>query len=730
MKTKLNVLLLAAILLGGTSRAADPAEAAAVLGILSKVADWQMANHQPRRPNEWTEAALYTGMGRFAKVSPDTRAEQWLLQIARGMEFKLERKGYHRFHADDHCVGQLYLNLFKDFREPAMLAPTREAMDDVLANQPDISTQWEQKGTTNRWNWCDSLFMAPPTLTRLYSVTGEEKYLAWTLREYQKTTAYLLDKENNLYFRDGSYLPEKRLEKNGKHILWARGNGWVFAGLANLLPDLPMDHPSRPYYEGIFKRMAASLIKLQQPDGAWHASLLDPDNYPVPETSGTAFFVYGLAWGVNHGLLDKAATLPVIEKGWARLVAAVHPDGKLGYVQPVGADPQTVTADMTETYGVGGFLLAGCEIWRIRVEALADHRAEKSIANPAAGLRNMAVSLALKDTGLAAGDPVLVLDADACAIVPAQTAHGLVTFVAPLGAKQTKKFLLLQGAALAAIKGGVAGAYPCFARHVPERMDDFAWENDRTAHRVYGPALQHTKGEHFSNGVDVWSKRVRTPVINTWYQSGQYHEDHGQGMDQYGVDATCGCGGTAILVDGKLVPGNDWVTHKLIESGPARVVFELTYAPFPVKSARITETKRFTLDRGDNFTRVESQFKISGAKMATLAIGVLLHPGMQAETMLGKNAVAAWETAPNPADGFIGTAAILTGRPCRTGKIPAKDCRGRDCAHLAILTDIHDGDTVSYKLGATWSAMRDFDSAARWFAETSQAGNQRQQHIP
>ena len=137
-------------------------------------------------------------------------------------------------------------------------------------------------------------------------------------------------------------------EANGEKVFWGRGNGWCLAGLANLLRILPADAPNRPYYEALFKELAARLIELQCPDGYWHASLLDPESYPSPETSGTGFIVYGLAWGVNVGLLDRAATLPAIEKGWAALVAAIQPHGKLGW--------------MTEVYGVGAFLQAGTQV--------------------------------------------------------------------------------------------------------------------------------------------------------------------------------------------------------------------------------------------------------------------------------------------------------------------------------------------------------------------------------
>lgn len=148
-------------------------------------------------------------------------------------------------------------------------------------------------------------------------------------------------------------------------MFWGRGNGWVLGGLAEILQALPVDEPSRKFYQDLFVTLATRVSGLQSADGYWHASLLDPDSYPSPETSATGFIVYALAYGVNEGLLDKERFLPVVAKGWKALVEAVEADGKLGYVQPIGADPRKVTREMTEVYGVGAFLMAGCQICRL-----------------------------------------------------------------------------------------------------------------------------------------------------------------------------------------------------------------------------------------------------------------------------------------------------------------------------------------------------------------------------
>ena len=195
------------------------------------------------------------------------------------------------------------------------------------------------------------------------NVTGRKKYLDFMYREYKATTDYLYDKDEHLYFRDSNYFTRK--EANGTKIFWGRGNGWVFAGLPVIIRELPAKYEHKDYFVTIFKAMAAKLLSLQSTDGYWHASLLDTASYPNPEMSATAFFVFGMAWGVNNGYLDREEYLPAIEKGWKSMVTSVWPDGKVGFIQPIGADPKSVTREMTEVYGVGGFLMAGTEISRL-----------------------------------------------------------------------------------------------------------------------------------------------------------------------------------------------------------------------------------------------------------------------------------------------------------------------------------------------------------------------------
>lgn len=197
-----------------------------------------------------------------------------------------------------------------------------------------------------------------PAWVALSKASGDGRYLAHADQEFWATTDFLYDRDEHLYFRDSRFIT--RRDADGRKIFWGRGNGWVFAGIARILTDLPPDHPSRPRYEALFKQMAARLVSLQGEQGYWPVSLLVPQK--TPETSGTGFFVYGLAWGINHGVLPAADYRPAVERGWHALTAAVAPDGKLGWVQRVGAAPDQVGPDDTQLYGVGAFLLAASEV--------------------------------------------------------------------------------------------------------------------------------------------------------------------------------------------------------------------------------------------------------------------------------------------------------------------------------------------------------------------------------
>lgn len=332
----------------------------AIVAAMQQVADWQIDHPGSHPPLDWTQAALYAGMTAWGELSTNPKYLKAMRDTGAAAQWALGRRIYH---ADDHCVGQMYLALYDRFKDPGMIAPLRERFDAILAHPSPATLKTGAQKNMDRWWWCDALFMAPPVWTRLSAATGDNRYIEFMNREFWATYDYLYDPGERLFFRDDTYF--KQSEANGKKIFWSRGNGWVLAGIARILQYMPATYPDRPRYEKLFKEMAERIRAIQPQDGLWRPSLLDPGSYSQPETSGSGFYCYGLAWGIRSGLLDRGKYLPAVQKAWAGLIRAVHPDGKLGWVQPIGASPKTVTRDMTEVYGVGAFLLAGSEIYRL-----------------------------------------------------------------------------------------------------------------------------------------------------------------------------------------------------------------------------------------------------------------------------------------------------------------------------------------------------------------------------
>jgi rhamnogalacturonyl hydrolase YesR len=359
------LLLPAAILVtvspGHALAAAEQAVApAAVLAAMERVADWQLAHPSAHETTDWTQGVGDAGFMALADLSGTRKYRDAMVAMG-------ERNGWQPgprvYHADDHVVGQTYVELYLQLRDPAMLAPLRARFDAILAEPHEGTLEFTVPGNQDRWSWCDALFMAPPAWVRMTAATGDARYLDQAVAAWWRTSDYLYDQDEHLYYRDSNYFA--RREANGRKVFWARGNGWVMAGLARTLHYVPADHPARARFERQFREMAAKVITLQQGDGMWRASLLDPAAYPARETSGTALFAYALAWGVNQGLLDRAAYAPVVRRAWTALAASVQPDGKLTHVQPIGQAPTGFAEDATEVYGVGAFLLAGSEVFRM-----------------------------------------------------------------------------------------------------------------------------------------------------------------------------------------------------------------------------------------------------------------------------------------------------------------------------------------------------------------------------
>jgi len=377
----------------------------------------------------------------------------------------------------------------------------------------------------------------------------------------------------------------------------------------------------------LFKDMAAKVVTLQQPDGLWRGSLLDPADYPEKETSGTALFTYALAWGVNQGLLDDAKFKPVVRKGWAALVECVGADGQLTHVQPVGSDPKKFAEDSTASYGVGAFLLAGSEVYRMAALANANPIAIK-ITNPAdfhrdgetveVGLKSLANGAHAISGQCAVLDGVSPRILDSQVYAPETNADTLL-FQVDLAPHETRTYHLLETSALAAMPPPIVKT---FARYVPERYDDFAWESDRITHRAYGIPLIKAEGT-ISSGPDVWIKKDRGLIVDTMYKTGHYHEDNGSFMDDYRVGHSRGCGGLGIWDGKKLHTSSNYRDWKLITTGPIRSEFELTFDAWDAGNGRkVSETKRYSIDAGSWFTKARTTISSEDPSPLTIGVGL------------------------------------------------------------------------------------------------------------
>lgn len=379
MKFKINILALLLAVTGINTSCTNhrslftPARSEIVKS-MQNVADWQTGhfsystekNLHDYGIDSWTNGTLYIGLLELAKIAGDNSVYMnWLEKIGAVTEWKIpanfgNNPRYKYYHADELCIGQFYLGMYDLKKDPSIYLSTKERADWIMNNPGDTTLHPRNK---QLWTWCDALFMAPSVYAHLYLIENSEKYISFMDFEFKRTYHYLYDKEYGLFFRDGSYF-EKR-EQNGEKIFWGRGNGWVAAGLVQILKLLPANSTYRPFYEELFQEFVPRIASLQNAEGFWHASLLDTVNYPSPEISATALITYAIAYGINEGLLSEKEYTSKALNGWKALNKAIDENGKLGWVQPIGADPKKVTADMTASYGIGAFLLAGSELYRL-----------------------------------------------------------------------------------------------------------------------------------------------------------------------------------------------------------------------------------------------------------------------------------------------------------------------------------------------------------------------------
>jgi unsaturated rhamnogalacturonyl hydrolase len=426
----------------------------ALMKVMTAAADWQLATPAKWATNLWHYAAFWVGMTKFAPLADDPKYFEAIKKNGEVNEWKpAARPG----HADDQAITASYFYVYSVERDRKTIEPSLARFDEMTKKTFDESLKWDEVRETpgktasgapavhlREWAWCDALFMAPTAMALATTNTGDMKYLNLADRLWWKTTDYLYDKDEHLYLRDSRFFEKK--EPNGKKVFWGRGNGWVIAGTARMLQNMPEQYPSRGRYVTLFREMAAKVAALQGKDGFWRSSLLDSDSVPKPESSGTGFYTYALAWGVNQGILDRATFEPVVRKGWSAITGAVLPNGKLGWVQQVGYQPGETCWDGTEVYGVGALLLAGSELYRAAL--LGDSpRITRSVKNPKGEGRFddvVEVPLQAEETqAVASGSKLAVADARSGEFLPAQPKQGaanrLLVFVNSLHPSEERR---------------------------------------------------------------------------------------------------------------------------------------------------------------------------------------------------------------------------------------------------------------------------------------------------
>jgi rhamnogalacturonyl hydrolase YesR len=342
-----------------------------VLEIICKVNDRWQTTHPDHKSAFWDYAAYHTGNMEAYSLTQKKQYLQYSEDWAEFCEWKGAKSDnksawkYQKYgESDDYVLFgdwqacfQTYIDLYNLYPENKRIARAAEVMEYQI-NTEAVDYLW----------WVDGLYMVMPVLTKLYLLTKDERYLDKLYLYWEYANNIMWDEDEKLYYRDVNFIYPKHKTANGKKDFWSRGNGWAFAALAKVLQDLPENHFYRNAYINYFTSMAEALIACQQADGHWTRSLIDPEYAPGYETSGSAFFTYGLFWGINKGYLNREKYLPSALQGWKYLsTIALQQDGRVGYIQPIGsrADPnETVDVKSSWNFGMGAFLMAACEVYR------------------------------------------------------------------------------------------------------------------------------------------------------------------------------------------------------------------------------------------------------------------------------------------------------------------------------------------------------------------------------
>ncbi len=358
---------------------AQTAKQQEVLDVARKVNDYFMAKYSdPTAPTNvkkirpsslWTRAVYYEGLMALYEIDHDQRYIDYTDRWANFHKWT-PRNGVNTCDADDQCCEQTYLDRFIMTGDSTMIRPTIENLNIQMTK----SNAKAGNSLYGWWTWIDAIQMAMPVYIQLYKITGDKKYLEHGMAMYRwsrnECGGGLFNTNDGLWWRDADYVPPYK-EPDGKDCYWSRGNGWVYAALVRCMNMLPKKDKVYKELKADFLLMSEGLKNCQREDGFWNPSLVST-NYEMKETSGTALFIYGMAWGIRQGYLKAKVYMPVIEKAWNAMVKdAIHHDGFLGWMQGTGKDPsagQPLSYDKVpdfEDYGTGCVLLGASEYFKI-----------------------------------------------------------------------------------------------------------------------------------------------------------------------------------------------------------------------------------------------------------------------------------------------------------------------------------------------------------------------------
>ena len=385
MKRLITLLTVAASALTMTAQSVTADD---VLDVTRKANNYFMAkyadptiptNVKKLRPSSlWTRAVYYEGLMALYEIDKDQRYIDYTDRWANFHQWT-PRNGIKSCDADDQCCSQTYLIRYEQAKDEKMINKVRENLDYQMQTPNDkknatAKTKGTQPSLYGWWTWIDAIQMAMPVYMQMYRLTGETKYRDHGMAMYRwsrnECGGGLFNVKDGLWWRDADYVPPYK-EPDGKDCYWSRGNGWVYAALVRCMNELPKKSKEYKELKKDFLLMSEGLLKCQREDGFWNPSLVS-SNYAMPETSGTALFLYGMAWGIQQGYLKAKVYRPVCDRAWAAMVkSAVHRDGFLGWMQGTGKDPsagQPLSYDKVpdfEDYGTGCFLLGAVEYFKL-----------------------------------------------------------------------------------------------------------------------------------------------------------------------------------------------------------------------------------------------------------------------------------------------------------------------------------------------------------------------------